>query len=173
MEFQGVLSKRTLLLVGMNFYGDPFDKAASWHEENAIGELWKRFYAFLEKNPDAILHQAPEAAFYEVHLITDDSLEKGFFDIFAGVMVDKLEGIPLSLVAKELPATEYAHFILRGVEIISDWQQHMLGCLDSAGLTTSYEYSVLRYDEHFKGIKDIANSRMDVYVPVKKAGMTA
>ena len=39
-----------IMLVGMSFYGDPFETSAGWMEENQIGRLWQRFMAYLSIN---------------------------------------------------------------------------------------------------------------------------
>jgi len=42
------------------------------------------------------------------------------FEVFVGVLVEKIENIPLKCVAKQLQATNYAIFTLKGDEITGD-----------------------------------------------------
>jgi hypothetical protein len=34
-----IIEKKVIILVGMDFYGNPYEKAGGWSEQNAIGEL--------------------------------------------------------------------------------------------------------------------------------------
>ena len=43
--------KPAIQLVGMSYYGDPFDTRAGWDEGNHIGKTWRRWMQFLGENP--------------------------------------------------------------------------------------------------------------------------
>jgi predicted transcriptional regulator YdeE len=53
VEF-AVTNKRKITLVGIDFYGNPYKEAGAWSMQNAIGQLWKRFDAFYDKNKHKI-----------------------------------------------------------------------------------------------------------------------
>ena len=38
------------MLVGLSFYGDPFDTSGVWTEENHIGRTWQRLMSYLEQH---------------------------------------------------------------------------------------------------------------------------
>lgn len=118
---------------------------------------WKRFYSFYYSKPGAIKNiRFPDRTF-EVHLITQQTMETGLFDVFAGFAVSKLEDIPLKCMARQLPFTEYAIFRLKGQEIASDWNEEILRKLPQEEYEVSYDYSILCYDSRFKGMDDIRN----------------
>ncbi len=161
-----ILQKPEILLVGMSFYGDPFDTSGAWTEENQIGHTWQRFTAYLEQHGEAIHHRTQDA-FYEVHIYGDETSTQGRFEIFVGIPVERLEAVPVELQVKMLPATTYAVFTLQGEEILSDWTMHLDRWLSEAGYKRSYPYSVQYYDERFKGMDQVHASTLDVYMPVQ------
>jgi len=156
------------MVVGMSFYGDPFNKASGWDEDNEIGLLWKRFMAFLQKNNAVIKHQTAPDAFLEIHLETGETAAKGVFEIFVGARVEKLEDVPLECTVKVLPATEYVVFTLQGQQITADWSKIMEDWLSLSGYTRAYKYGLQYYDQRFKGVDNIKESTLDVYVPIKR-----
>ncbi len=155
-------------VVGMNFYGDPFDRASGWSEENEIGLLWKRFMTFLETNPEAIQEQADPGVALEIHLETDETGEKGVFEVFVGVRVTRLAPAPLECTIKTLPATQYAVFTLHGPEITSDWGQLIGNWMSQSGYERAHRYGIQYYDQRFKGLERIEESTLDVYVPIRR-----
>ena len=158
------------LVVGMSFYGDPFSQASGWSEDNEIGLLWQRFIAFHSANPGAIRHIAEPSAVVEIHIETEESREKGLFEVFVGARVQRLEDVPLECTVKTLPATQYLVFTLKGKEITSDWSKlPYFNWIPSSGYVVSHPYGFQYYDERFKGLDRIEESALDVYVPVKKA----
>jgi len=38
-----IIKEKTMFLIGMDFYGDPFSNYTFYDENNEIGRLWKRF----------------------------------------------------------------------------------------------------------------------------------
>jgi AraC family transcriptional regulator len=164
-----IISKPELLVVGMNFYGDPFQQASAWEEENQIGLLWKRFMALLQQNPSAIKHIAVPDVALEIHLYSKETQAKGLFDVFVGIMVEKLEDVPLECTVKLLPATQYAVFTLKGRQITGDWGKEIYGeWLPSSGYSTPYNFMIQYYDSRFKGLDKLEDSLLDVYIPVKR-----
>lgn len=167
MKFR-IVKENELIIVGMGFYGDPFSTSSGWTEENEIGLLCKRFINFNENNPEAIKHIRHDDVMLEVHLETDETAEKGVFEVFMGVVVDKIEDVPLQCVIKRLPPIEYAVFTMKGREITSDWGRDIyIEWLPSSGYEIAYGYNIQYYDARFKGLDNIEESELDIYVPVK------
>jgi len=164
-----IIEKGETLLVGMSFYGDPFQMSGAWTEENEIGRLWSRFGDFLGAKRGRIKHARHAATSVEVHLYSEDAIETGNWEIFVGIEVDRLEGVPLELVVKILPASTYAVFTLEGDEIGDDWNNLVYTqWMPESGYELAYSYAFQYYDERFKGVDDLQNSVLDVYIPVKR-----
>jgi predicted transcriptional regulator YdeE len=164
-----ILNQDEILLVGMSFYGDPFDTSDVWTEENQIGRTWRRLMNYLERHGQSILHRTDTEIYYEVHVYGDETETQGRFEVFVGMPVERLEAVPVELIVKVLPATTYAVFHLQGEEILSDWVMHIDRWLVEAGYQRSYSYSVQYYDSRFKGLERVYESALDVYMPVKPA----
>ena len=164
-----ILNQDEILLVGMSFYGDPFDTSDVWTEENQIGRTWQRLMKYLERRGKSILHRIDPEVFYEVHVYGEETESRGHFEVFVGMPVKRLEAVPVELIVKVLPATTYAVFRLEGEEILSDWMMHIDRWLVEAGYQRSYPYSMQYYDSRFKGLERVNESALDVYMPVKPA----
>jgi predicted transcriptional regulator YdeE len=165
-----LLQKPEILLVGLSFYGDPFDTSNVWTAENHIGRTWQRLMSYLGGRSDAIRHRLAPDVFYEVHIYGEETNSKGLFEVFVGAPVERLEATPLELLVKVLPATEYAVFTIQGEAIFDeDWITHTDEWLKEAGCERSYPYSAQYYDSRFKGLDQIAASTLDVYMPVRRA----
>jgi AraC family transcriptional regulator len=164
-----IVQEPAWFVVGMGFYGDPFSQASGWSEDNEIGLLWQRFFAFFEAHDDAIKHLADPEAMLEIHVETSESEEKGLFEVFVGTRVSKLEDVPLECTVKVLPSTQYAVFTLEGEEIVSDWGRTMRDWMATSGHQQAHRYGIQYYDRRFKGLDRVKESQLDVYVPVLKA----
>ena len=163
-----IVEKGQITLVGFSFYGDPFSESDGWTEGNEIGGLWNRFSAYLTDQGERILHRVDEDRAYEVHVVSDDTAEKGHREVFVGVEVERLEDVPAELLVKLLPATQYAIFTLQGEQIASDWCRVIYQeSLPHTGYEEAHRYSIQLYDERFKGVDNLADSVLEVYVPVK------
>ena len=161
-----VTLKKKIILVGMDFFGNPYEKAGGWSEQNAIGQLWKRFENFYQNKKDSIKHSVSESG-YELWIDFEGEKETKNKYIFVGVEVEKIEDLPLELVAKILPETRYAIFTLKGQEIKSDWSLIWKKWLPDAGLKTSFDFMIEYYDsQRFKGM-DNPDSELDIYVPIR------
>ena len=163
-----IVQKDEIILVGMSFYGDPFETSAGWSEENQIGRLWQRMMAYLADHADDIKNRALIEGSYEVHIYGPETMSKGFFEVFVGLQVEKIEGVPVDLLVKILPATTYAVFTLQGKKIVSDWHLEIDQWISVAGYQPAHPFSFQYYDERFKGLDQIEKSQLDVYMPVKK-----
>lgn len=158
-----------IYLIGMSFYGDPFSKALGWNEDNEIANLWKRFLDFIVQNPEAIKNRITNETWMEIHIQTVESFEKGYFEIFIGTPIAKLEAVPLECQVKILPKTKYAVFTLEGQEITSDWENRFLReWLHESDYELSYHYHIQHYDQRFKGMDKIDESMLEVYFPIRK-----
>jgi predicted transcriptional regulator YdeE len=123
---------------------------------------------YFAENPGKILHPLPVQASYEVHIYGPETMTKGLFEVFIGVAVEQLEAVPVDLLVKVLPATEYAVFTLEGEKISSDWHLEIDQWIKAAGYEHAHPYSFQYYDARFKGLDQLAGSQLDVYMPVKK-----
>lgn len=164
-----IVQKDEITLVGMSFYGDPFETSAGWTEENQIGQLWQRLMAYLAEHSNKIQHPVPVQASYEVHIYGPETMTKGLFEVFIGIAVEQLAAVPVDLLVKILPATEYAVFTLQGAQISTDWHLEIEQWITEAGYKGSHPFSFQYYDERFKGLDKIEESQLDVYMPVQKA----
>jgi AraC family transcriptional regulator len=165
-----IVEREQIILVGFSFYGDPFAESGGWTEENEIGRLWSRFEAYLADHRDSIRHLKSETTAYEVHVEGTETASKGHREVFVGMEVEKLEDVPVELLVKVLPAVTYAVFTLQGEQITSDWPRVIYDeWLPGAGYQSAYDYLIELYDERFKGVDNLAESVLEVYVPVKKA----
>jgi predicted transcriptional regulator YdeE len=157
-----------MIVAGYSFYGDPFRQSDEWTEENEIGRLWSRFMQYCAVNEVFMSTLSSERAAYEIWVQTPETQSKGFVEIFVGMPVSDITSIPYDLIVKILPPSDYAAFTLHGEEITGDWLQAIHGqWLPSSAYDASHTYSLTRYDERFKGIDKIAESIVDVYIPVQ------
>ena len=169
-----IIEKGQMLLLGFSFYGDPFSTSAGWTEENEIGRLWQRFMTYLEKNAHRIKHVTNSQVCYEVHLETEETAQKGHYEVFVGLEIDRLEDVPVQVLLKTLPPTTYAVFTLEGQQITSDWPNTIYRhWLPGSGYQAGHSYMVQVYDQRFKGLDKLDESVMDVLVPIQKAGPPA
>lgn len=161
-----ITDKRKITLVGMDFYGNPFQSGEAWSMENAVGQLWQRFNGFYEKKKGLIENLASESG-YELWIDFEGEEESKDKYIFVGVEVEKLNEPPLELVVRILPETRYAVYTLKGDEIKSEWPSKLLDWVAEAGLEQSFTYIFEYYDPlRFKGM-DSPDSELDIYVPVR------
>jgi len=93
---------------------------------------------------------------------------KGNYEVFAGLEVEKLENVPIEVVVKILPPTKYAVFTLKGKQITSDWPKMIYDeWMPGSGYQEAYKYQFQLLDRRFKGVQNLEESVLDVYVPVK------
>ena len=162
-----IVERGQMILVGFSFFGDPFAESAGWTEENEIGRLWNRFMAYMTDHGAAIPHVADENVAYEVHIESAETASKGHREVFVGVEVERLADVPVELSVKILPAATYAVFTLKGEQIASDWSMSIGEWLRRSTYEPVGNYGIQRYDERFQGLENLAESELEVYVPVK------
>ncbi len=167
LEPTKIIERPRLLLAGFSFYGDPFAFSDGWSMDNEIGRLWQRFVAFFDAQDQRIPGMTDEEAMFEVHIEHPETPDKGLFEVFVGVAVQEWEDLPVELVVKVLPPTRYAVFTLRGKTITSDWGKEIYQeWLPQSPYRVAYPYSFQYYDERFKGLEQIEESTLDIYVPI-------
>ena len=159
-----------LVLAGFSFFGDPFQLSGGWTEENEIGRLWNRFMSYIMQYSSQLPPLEEERVSYEVHIMHPETKERGEYEVFVGMHIKHLEGVPLEFCVKVLPASEYAVFTLQGQQIASDWEQTVVAdWFARSGYTGDERFGFQRYDERFKGLERIEESVLDIYVPISKA----
>jgi predicted transcriptional regulator YdeE len=72
-------------------------------------------------------------------------------------------------VVKLLPAVTYAVFTLRGEAIVGDWGREIYEeWLPNSVYELAGQFHIQYHDGSFKGFDRLAESSLDVYVPVKR-----
>lgn len=156
-----------LSLVGLSFYGDPFQLSGAWTEENEIGRLWQRFLDLQAQQPEIFPPARREGVMFELHVLHPSTPERGEHEVFVGIEVEAAGAASPLLSFKILPESVYAIFTLVGRQIISDWGREMMETwLPECGYVYVGGYSLQRYDQRFKGMDRIDQSKLDVWVPV-------
>jgi AraC family transcriptional regulator len=168
-----IVARGQIILVGFGFFGDPFQFSEGWTEENEIGRLWNRFLAYLARDDARIQHVKNAEVFYEVHIEHEETTSKGHYEVFVGLEVEQLQDVPIEVVVKILPPTEYAVFTLRGEQMASDWSKTIFQTwMPGSGYQAAHKYGFQLYDQRFKGLENLDESALDVYVPIKAAVQT-
>jgi AraC family transcriptional regulator len=164
-----IVEKDQIILVGFSFFGDPFATSAGWTEENEIGRIWQRLMAYLEIHGRHIKHVKDAEIHYEVHIEHEETESRGHYEVFAGMEVEKLEDVPVQLLVKVLPATKYAVFTFKGEQITSDWSKMIFHeWMPQSGYQRAHRYGFQLYDHRFRGLDNIDQSELDVYVPIEQ-----
>jgi AraC family transcriptional regulator len=140
-----ITDKRRINLVGIDLFGNPYEKAGGWSEQNAIGQLWSRFDGFFQSKKGSIRNLVSESG-YEVWIDFEGEKDTKNKYIFVGVEVEKSEDLPLELVARALPETRYAVFTLKGPEIKTGPSRIWKEWLPESDLVQSYHYMIEYYD---------------------------
>ena len=163
-----ITAEKQFILAGMSFFGDPFESRPGWDEENEIGRLWSRFMAYIPALPKTFFTY-PDTA-YEVHLATSETETRGAFEVFVGMDLDpaRWQECPFDLCVKVLPLVQYAVFTRQGEAIVSDWEKDIQDWLAANGYASAYPYNFQLYDSRFKGMHNLAESVIDIYIPIKK-----
>lgn len=161
-----IIQKPNMNFVGMSYYGDPFVSHSGWDQNNEIGHLWVRFFDYLKSNMDGIPNLENQDALYEMHVYGEEMFTIGHFEAFVGIEVKTLESVPLELVAKTTPASRYAIFTLVGEQITADWHLTVDKWIVEAGYQRDEGFSLQYYDQRFKGLDHIAESVLDVWLPL-------
>jgi len=153
-----IVERPEILLVGMPYYGEP--------SGGEFGKTWHRFFQHAQEIP----HQVNPKQSYGLEFYTAEFMEEHRWFYMPAAEVPSLEVIPIGLVAKRLPAGQYAVLTVPAFAqkigegfglIYHTW-------LPSSGYVNSYPYDFELYEDgKFKGM-EVEGSEIDVYVPVKK-----
>jgi AraC family transcriptional regulator len=115
----------------------------------------------------------PVHASYGLCFYTERFSKTGFFYYLAGLPVSRLEEIPIELVGKTLPASEYAVFTHKGplvgkTNTVKDTYAYAYGTwLPKSPYVNPHAYDFEYYDERFKG-NDNPESEIDICIPIRK-----
>jgi AraC family transcriptional regulator len=156
-----IVKKEAVKLIGLMYYGDN----KNWE----IPKIWEEFLPLMKKIPNCV----PARESYGVCFYTESFSKSGLFYYLAALPVSSLEEIPMELVGKTIPASEYAVFThkrsLTGkTNNIKDTYAYAYGTwLPNSPYVNPYEYDFEYYDERFKG-NDNPDSEIDVYIPIRK-----
>jgi AraC family transcriptional regulator len=122
---------------------------------------------YMAQHGNNVKHLINPEVYYEVHVEHPETVEKGHFDVFVGQEVDQLADVPIEPLIRILPPTTYAVFTLHGQQIFADWMQEVWEWFQRSGYQRAYTYGFQLYDRRFKGLQNIEESAIDVYIPVK------
>jgi AraC family transcriptional regulator len=163
-----IIEKDGIILVGMDFCGNPYKEAGGWSHQNEIGRLWQRYSNYMDKHKEKVKNKVSDAG-YEVWIDDIEKLDEKEKYIFVGEEISKVEDVPLGLVVKMLPTCTYAVFTLKGKDITSNWGKMIYEeWLPKSGFAAAYDFLIEYYDPaRFKGM-DNEESELDVYLPIKK-----
>lgn len=110
----------------------------------------------------------PPIESYEIHLQYPETLQTGEYEVFAGFAIETLDQVPVELGLKILPAGDYALFTLRGEQIRGD-EPFVDRWLTESGCRLVAPVYIQRYDQRFKGLDQLADSEIDLLVPIIQA----
>lgn len=156
-----IIKKDALKLIGLMYYGDN----KNWE----IPKIWDAFLPMMEK----ISNRLPVREAYGVCFYTDSFTKNGLFYYLAGIPVSSLEEIPMALVGKTFPASEYSVFTHKGLiagktNDIRETFTYIYGTwLPKSSYINPYAFDFEFYDEHYKGREDPA-SEIDICIPIRK-----
>ncbi|HVP36292.1 MAG TPA: GyrI-like domain-containing protein [Terriglobales bacterium] len=161
-----IIEKRKIILIGMDFFGNPLKRIGILSGQNEIGLLWKRFNDFYQTKKGSMKHLVSESG-YEVWIHLENERDSKNKYVFVGVEVEQIEDLPLELVAKILPETRYAVFTLKGREFKAGVSKMIWDkWLPEAGLNTSFDFMIEYHDrKRFRGL-DNPDSELDLMVPI-------
>jgi AraC family transcriptional regulator len=156
-----IVKMGALKLIGMAYYGDN----KNWE----IPKLWEEFMPFMDKVPNGL----PVKKSYGVCFYSGSFSKSGLFYYLAAVPVSSLDDIPIPMVGKTLPESEYAVFTHKGAiagktNTIRDTYAYAYGTwLPNSAYVNPFAYDFEYYDQRFMG-NDNPASEMDICIPIRK-----
>ena len=87
-------------------------------------------------------------------------------ELFVGMAVEEIAGIPVDFSVKIIPKTKFAVFTLSGELIEKDLSAEMREWLAAEGLSQTGNFIFNLYDERYKGMDNLKDSEIEVYVPI-------
>jgi AraC family transcriptional regulator len=151
------VEKGEWLLAGVACFGEP------------SGGLFKRAWDRLGKRLCNIGNRVNEREAFGLELYGPEFHIERLWTYLAAVEVTSLEGLPMDMVARKIPAATYAVFTVHGaIEAIGPaFRQIYDTWLPRSGYELRHPYDFELYDERFDiGAPD--RSAMDIYIPVAK-----
>ena len=156
-----IVKKDAVKLIGIMYHGDN----KNWE----IPKMWEEFLPLMKKIPNSL----PTREAYGLCFYTESYSKTGLFYYMAGVPVSSLEEIPMELVGKTLPASEYAVFAHKGplngkAKTIMDTYKYAYGTwLPNSRYVNAHGFDFEYYDERFKGNED-PHTEIGVWIPIRK-----
>lgn len=153
-----LLHKPAFTLIGMSIQ--------TTMKNNRISMLWTEFTKYCDKIPN---NKTPGVAIGVC--MSDPGVEMTEdtpFTYLAGVEVSSTESIPENMIAKEVPAAEYAIFEHVGaLDTLGNTYGSIYGeCLPASGYIQDGDYDMEVYDHRFNF--GAADSIMEIWIPVRK-----
>jgi AraC family transcriptional regulator len=148
-------------LVGLVYYGDN----RNWE----VVKLWEEFMPLMGKVPNSL--GGREA--YGLCFYSESFSRSGLFSYMAAIPVSSLDVIPMEMVGKTLPGSEYAVFRHKGRLVgesntIKDTYAYAYGTwLPNSGYENPPGYDFELYGERFRGNQD-PESELEVWIPIRK-----
>lgn len=160
-----IMKRDAIKLIGVMYYGDN----KNWE----IPKIWEEFLPLMNTIPNSLpVHEAYGVCFY-----MESFTKNGLFYYLAGCPVSSLEEIPIAMVGKTLPASEYAVFTHKGPLVgkgssIRDTYTYAYGTwLPKSPYVSAYAFDFEFYDERFKtessNCLDDKESEIDICIPIK------
>lgn len=162
-----VVTKK-LIIMGLDFYGDPFSIAGEWSQDNSIGLLWKMFHKRLQKSVYKSNTNVDHSLYCELHQFDEDFKLNGHYGLMVGVGLKALDEIPSDFVMKTLAENTYLELELQGHDITSDYYELAKECLlDYPEYQVDPSYMIQLYDDRFKGMDRVEESIITAWLPLK------
>ena len=135
-----IVDRERIVLAGFSFFGDPFAESGGWTDANEIGRLWHRLFTYLAAHRGSLPQAEDDSLAYEVHVECDETASKGCREVSVGIEVGTLREIPVELLVKVLPPSQYVVFTLQGEQIASDWSRKICDWMATNGYTAAHRY---------------------------------
>jgi predicted transcriptional regulator YdeE len=166
-----IINREQFLIVGMVYYGNPFQEIEVAPDQNEVGKLWARFSTYYDNNPQVFKGEVNPKVGWELHITTDEYEDTKEYYVMVGVEMSEIADLPLPTFAKVLPAGQYAVFTLKGEEMVKDWGKAIYKeWLPSSDYKEAFQCTIERYDEdRFKGWGD-PESEVEIWVPINVKG---
>lgn len=149
-----IIQKEEFHVIGMEYYGD--------NKNGEIPAMWGEFINRIQEIPNRV-NLNTYGVCSPIEKMTDESK---FFYI-AGVEVTCIDQIPEGMVAKTVPAAQYAVFTHKGSpDKLGQTYEYIMGTwLPNSGYKPMMSPDFEFYDHRFK--PDSENSEMFIYYPIK------
>jgi AraC family transcriptional regulator len=138
------------------------------HGNNSQGEIQKLWPVYNE-NVLGIETRINDAYYYGVQVYPPDFFKTGRWFYMAGVEVKHLDGLPVVLTGKVIPANKYAVFTHKGPlfpgKIVATYRYIYDKWLPESGHKQAGFYDLERYGPNYKG--ETEDSELEILIPIK------